>query len=225
MDDDFNLELLSSEEDSNHSSSFGSAKLPSVSAETSEATAAAGAHTEERNNNKARSKVQTVDGVDLFPPSGSKGPRASKAWAYGGLKKDEKGKLLTDKMYCSLCPKIFKFLEILRKFKVTFLTKEDIVEQFKREMEMTHKDDEVEDTSEPKKKKMKWSFFDDDDDVEDDRNRSFSCKWKTTSRSSPSRRGSALGPGGSSTRASTLTSPDSPGSICQYRAPLPLLNE
>ena len=158
MDDELNLELLSSEEESNHSSSSdeeeeqedeietsdlesndeemgtGSAKLPSVTAETSEA--AATALTEERNNNKARSKVQTVDGVDLFPPSGSKGPRASKAWAYGGLKKDEKGKLLTDKMYCSLCPKIFKFLEILRKFKVTLLTKEDIVEQFKREMEI-----------------------------------------------------------------------------------------
>ena len=131
MDEELNLELLSSEEESNHSSSSdeeeeqedeietsdlesndgemgtGSAKLPTVTAETSEA--AATALTEERNNNKARSKVQTVDGVDLFPPSGSKGPRASKAWAYGGLKKDEKGKLLTDKMYCSLCPKIFKY--------------------------------------------------------------------------------------------------------------------
>ena len=78
--------------------------------------------------------------------------------------------------FCDMRYSHLKFLEILRRFKVTFLTKEDIVEQFKREMEMTHKDDEVEDTSEPKKKKMKWSFFDDDDDVEDDRNRSFSSK-------------------------------------------------
>ena len=114
MDDELNLELLSSEEEeSNHSSSFdkeeeqedeietsdlesndeeigtGSVKLPNVTAETSEA--AATALTEERNNNKARLKVQTVDGVDLLSHSGSEGPRASKAWAYGGLKKDERG--------------------------------------------------------------------------------------------------------------------------------------
>ena len=72
--------------------------------------------------------------------------------------------------FCDMRYSHLKFLDILKKFKVTCLTKEDIVEQFQREMEMTHKDDEVEDTGEPKKKKMRWSFLDDDEDDEDDRN-------------------------------------------------------
>ena len=61
----------------------------------------------EKNNNKL--KVQTTDGVNLFPPDGSKMRKASQAWSYGGLKKDDKGKLLTDKMYCALCPKTFRY--------------------------------------------------------------------------------------------------------------------
>ena len=63
----------------------------------------------EKNNNKSKSKVQTIDGVDLFPPDGSKMRKASQAWSYGGLKKDDKGRLLTDKIYCALCPKTFKY--------------------------------------------------------------------------------------------------------------------
>ena len=61
----------------------------------------------EKNNNKT--KVQTIDGVDLFPPDGSKMRKASLAWSYGGLKKDDKGRLLRDKMYCALCPKTFNY--------------------------------------------------------------------------------------------------------------------
>ena len=61
----------------------------------------------EKNNNK--SKVQTIDGVDLFPPDGTKMRKASQAWSYGGLKKDSKGRLLRDTMYCALCPKSFKY--------------------------------------------------------------------------------------------------------------------
>ena len=63
----------------------------------------------ERNNNKSRTKLQTPDGVDLFPPGGSKGSKASVAWTYGGLKKDDKGNILKDTIYCSLCPKTFKY--------------------------------------------------------------------------------------------------------------------
>ena len=62
----------------------------------------------ENNNNKSKSKLMH-NGDELFPPGGSKGSRASKAWLYGGLKKDGKGKLLTDKMYCGLCPKEIKY--------------------------------------------------------------------------------------------------------------------
>ena len=53
----------------------------------------------EKNNNKT--KVLTIDGVDLFPPDGSKMRKASLAWSYGGLKKDDKGWLLRD-VLCSL---------------------------------------------------------------------------------------------------------------------------
>ena len=63
----------------------------------------------ERNNNKSKTKLQTPDGVDLFPPGGSKGSKASVAWTYGGLKKDDKGNILKDTIYCSLCPKTFKY--------------------------------------------------------------------------------------------------------------------
>ena len=63
----------------------------------------------ENNNNKFNKSKLKHNGDELFPPGGSKGSRASKAWVYGGLKKDGKGKLLTDKMYCGLCPKEFKY--------------------------------------------------------------------------------------------------------------------
>ena len=61
----------------------------------------------EKNNNKSR--VKTTDGVDLFPPEGSKMRKASQSWSYGGLMKDSKGRLITDTMYCALCPKSFKY--------------------------------------------------------------------------------------------------------------------
>ena len=51
----------------------------------------------ENSNNKSKSKLKH-NGDELFPPGGSKGSRASKARVYGGLKKDGKGKLLTEKM-------------------------------------------------------------------------------------------------------------------------------
>ena len=35
--------------------------------------------------------------------------KASQSWSYGGLKKDSKGCLITDTMYCALCPKSFKY--------------------------------------------------------------------------------------------------------------------
>ena len=46
---------------------------------------------------------------ELFPPLRSKGPKASMAWSYGGLKKDTDGVLKKDRMYCALCPKIFVY--------------------------------------------------------------------------------------------------------------------
>ena len=46
---------------------------------------------------------------ELFPPLRSKGPKASMAWSYGGLKKDSDGILIKDRMYCALCPKFFVF--------------------------------------------------------------------------------------------------------------------
>merc|ERR1711946_107988 len=52
-----------------------------------------------------QSRVKTTDGVDLFPPDGTKMRKASLAWSYGGLKKDDKGRLLRDQMFCALCPK------------------------------------------------------------------------------------------------------------------------
>ena len=55
----------------------------------------------ENNNNKSKSKLQH-NGENIFPPGGSKGSRASKAWDFGGLKKDSKGRVLTGKMFCSL---------------------------------------------------------------------------------------------------------------------------
>ena len=72
-------------------------------------TSSSGANlVKENNNNKSKSKLQH-NGETLFPPGGSKGSRASKAWDYGGLKKDSKGRLLTDKMFCGLCSKEFKY--------------------------------------------------------------------------------------------------------------------
>ena len=79
-------------------------KVSNVSSASNEAEVVG---VKENNNNK--SKVQTTDGVDLFPPDGSKMRKASQAWSYGGLKKDDKGRLLRDKMYCALCTKTFKY--------------------------------------------------------------------------------------------------------------------
>ena len=46
---------------------------------------------------------------DLFPPLGTKNRTASIAWNFGGFKKDSDGNLLTDIMYCALCPKSMKY--------------------------------------------------------------------------------------------------------------------
>ena len=78
--------------------------LPRISNDASGSNARAEA---EKNNNQSR--VKTTDGVDLFPPDGTKMRKASQAWSYGGLKKDDKGRLLRDKMYCALCTKTFKY--------------------------------------------------------------------------------------------------------------------
>ena len=50
------------------------------------------------------SPVQSKFHGDLFPPPGSRGPRASMCWTFGGMKKDSDGNLLKDKLYCALCP-------------------------------------------------------------------------------------------------------------------------
>ena len=42
---------------------------------------------------------------ELFRPHGSKGPKASMAWKFGGLKKDSDGNLIEDNIFCALCPK------------------------------------------------------------------------------------------------------------------------
>ena len=58
--------------------------------------------------NKQSSVHSDIHG-ELFPPLGSRGPKASKAWSYGGLRKDLAGNLIQDKMYCALCPKTFRY--------------------------------------------------------------------------------------------------------------------
>ena len=83
--------------------------LPGNSNVASVSNAGAEARVVEKEKNNNKSKVQNMDGVELFPPAGSKMRKTSDAWRYGGLKKNEKGKLLTDKMYCALCPKTFKY--------------------------------------------------------------------------------------------------------------------
>ena len=83
--------------------------LPGNSNVASVSNARAEARVVEKEKNNNKSKVQTTDGVELFPPDGSKMRKASKAWHYGGLKKDDKGKLLKDTMFCALCPKSFKY--------------------------------------------------------------------------------------------------------------------
>ena len=85
--------------------SDGGVKVSDVAAPSHAGEEVVGA--KEKNNNKT--KVQTIDGEDLFPPDGSKMRKASLAWSYGGLKKDDKGRLLRDKMYCALCPKTFNY--------------------------------------------------------------------------------------------------------------------
>ena len=83
--------------------------LPGNSNVASVSNAGAEARVVEKEKNNNKSKVQNTEGVELFPPAGSKMRKTSDAWRYGGLKKNEKGKLLTDKMYCALCPKTFKY--------------------------------------------------------------------------------------------------------------------
>ena len=47
---------------------------------------------------------------DLFPPQGSKNRNnISRAWKFGGLKKDSDGNILTDTVFCALCPKSMKY--------------------------------------------------------------------------------------------------------------------
>ena len=41
---------------------------------------------------------------------GSRGPKTSKAWKHGGFKKDSKGNLIKDMVWCSYCGKSSKFL-------------------------------------------------------------------------------------------------------------------
>ena len=124
MDDDLQLELSFSEPDDPQSSEESDDDIDSsdveevedeedsdasdTTEETVEQPPPPPGAMKENNNNKSKSKLKH-NGDELFPPGGSKGSRASKAWLYGGLKKDVKGNLLTDKMYCGLCPKEFKY--------------------------------------------------------------------------------------------------------------------
>lgn len=59
------------------------------------------------NNNKLK---LSWNGEELFPPQGSRGPKTSKAWKHGGFKKDNKGNLIKDMVWCSYCGKSLKFL-------------------------------------------------------------------------------------------------------------------
>ena len=126
--DDLNLELSSDDDDNNQpspsscseSDDIGSSEFEeSDESDKSDVEASAGPPppiasssganiVKENNNNKSKSKLQH-NGENLFPPGGSKGSRASKAWDFGGLKKDSKGRVLTDKMFCGLCSKEFKY--------------------------------------------------------------------------------------------------------------------
>ena len=126
--DDLNLELSSDDDDNNQpspsscseSDDIGSSEFEeSDESDKSDVEASAGPPppitsssganiVKENNNNKSKSNLQH-NGENLFPPGGSKGSRASKAWDFGGLKKDSKGRVLTDKMFCGLCSKEFKY--------------------------------------------------------------------------------------------------------------------
>ena len=72
-----------------------------------------------------------------------------------------------------MCYSKLKFLETLRKYKVTKITKEDIVEEFKNELEMlgNYQEEEEDISLEPKQKKArKMKSFLDDDDEDDEEN-------------------------------------------------------
>ena len=75
--------------------------LPRISNDASGSNARAEASTKvkvaEKNNNQSR--VKTTDGVDLFPPEGSKMRKAS-------LKKDSKGCLITDQGIVLCVPRV-----------------------------------------------------------------------------------------------------------------------
>ena len=46
---------------------------------------------------------------ELFRPHGSRGPKASMTWKFGGLKKDSDGNLIADNIFCALCPKTMTY--------------------------------------------------------------------------------------------------------------------
>ena len=76
--------------------------------------------------------------------------------------------------FCDMRYSHLKFLDILKQYKVTSLSKKDVVEEFLMELERNETDDDdyVAVSLEPKKKKQKKSFLDDDDD-DDCGNKSF----------------------------------------------------
>ena len=52
---------------------------------------------------------ENLEDVELFSPITRGGTKSSFIWTYGGCKKDENGKLLRDKIYCSLCRRDFNY--------------------------------------------------------------------------------------------------------------------
>ena len=78
-------------------------------------------------------------------------------------------KVLALSSFCDMRYSRLKFLDTLQKYKVTKITKEDIVNEFKTELEMLN-NDHMEQDMEPKQKKVKKmkSFLDDDDDEGDE---------------------------------------------------------
>ena len=70
--------------------------------------------------------------------------------------------------FCDMRYSNLKFIEVLERFLVCSLSKEDVVASFRAEMETMHGEDEEDNeiSLEPKKKKTRKSFLDDDEDDE-----------------------------------------------------------
>ena len=76
--------------------------------------------------------------------------------------------LLALASFCDMWYSHLKFLDVLKKYEVSDISKESIVATFQAEMEKSHNEErDLEISLEPKKKKSKKSFLDDDDEHDD----------------------------------------------------------